>query len=464
MSVGLLEQQSTGGAIARVGFEYQDAFVLQHLPTWLAQGAFSHVVSEAVGDVEVCYFTAGGGHARVFYEAKNDVLTAGDFWKELERFMEVHAASPQEYLRFVLVCRDYNAVTSPLVRMVQRLRGVGSSFPADSPVLVSDRATITQWVVDKNKPQLLAEFVLERVDFVSYSSDSADQAFAGEMAARLSSIDLTAKATNALRDRFKELIRQSSQGPVTRQALESELDALPGAEAWRSASTAVIAGPDDAHPHELQLDAHRFVSDDRHQRTSAEWSDLARDLERTSAFIKASRQRRTVLLDAKMRMTMAAMFGLTFSATRGFVLELTHNGSTFRTDIHARASEPFFEAKTTDVGLGSAEGVVCIGFPTAVGEDVLSTAGASLADLPRLTLSSQNVIDGQEPLNTAVWEAKAAMTKFRSDHALQTLHILVKAPSMFALVLGHRLNGLGQLQFYDWVGGRYIATLRHVPT
>lgn len=463
MSVGLLEQQSTGGAIARVGFDYQDAFVLQNLPAWLAQGAFSHVVSEAVGDIEVCYFAAGGGHARVFYEAKNDVLSAGDFWKELERFIEVHAASPQEYRRFVLVCRDYNGSTSPLVRMVQRLRGVGSSFPVDSPILKSDRADIAQWVVAKNKPQLLADFILERVDFVTYSSESADQAFAGEMAARLPSIDLTAKASNALRDRVKELIRQSSMGPVTRQALEAELDALPGAEAWRSAPTTVITGPDDAHPHELHLDVHRFVSEDRHLRTSAEWSDLARDLECTSAFIKTSRQRRTVLVDAKMRMTMAAMFGLTFSATRGFVLELTHNGATFRTDAHARSPGPFFEATTSGGGQGATDGVVCIGFPTAVGEDVLTAAGVALADLPRLNLRSDSVVDGQEALNTAVWEAKAAMAQFRSNHALQTLHVFVKAPSMFALVLGHRLNGLGQLQFYDWVGGCYVATLRHNP-
>lgn len=50
MSASLLEKQSTGGAIARVGFEYQDAFVLRSLPLWLSQSAFSHIVSEALSD------------------------------------------------------------------------------------------------------------------------------------------------------------------------------------------------------------------------------------------------------------------------------------------------------------------------------------------------------------------------------------------------------------------------------
>ena len=57
MTAGLLEKESTGGATARVGFGYQDAYVLQNLPRWLAQSAFSHVVSEAVGDVQVCYLS-----------------------------------------------------------------------------------------------------------------------------------------------------------------------------------------------------------------------------------------------------------------------------------------------------------------------------------------------------------------------------------------------------------------------
>lgn len=64
MKASLLASESTGGAIARGGFGYQDAFVLQYLPSWLAQGAFSHVVSEAVGDIEVCYFGHGGPTVR----------------------------------------------------------------------------------------------------------------------------------------------------------------------------------------------------------------------------------------------------------------------------------------------------------------------------------------------------------------------------------------------------------------
>ncbi|USI86022.1 hypothetical protein LZ086_11955 [Acinetobacter johnsonii] len=85
MSASLLEKQSTGGAIARVGFEYQDAFVLRSLPLWLSQSAFSHIVSEALSDIEVCYFSSEKS-LHVMYEAKNHSLTATEFWDEIRRF------------------------------------------------------------------------------------------------------------------------------------------------------------------------------------------------------------------------------------------------------------------------------------------------------------------------------------------------------------------------------------------
>jgi hypothetical protein len=90
MKASLLASESTGGAIARDGFGYQDTFVLQHLPRWLAQGAFSHVVSEAVGDIEVCYFGQGGTTVRTFIEAKSYALSWGDFWDEIKQFKKVN--------------------------------------------------------------------------------------------------------------------------------------------------------------------------------------------------------------------------------------------------------------------------------------------------------------------------------------------------------------------------------------
>ena len=61
-------------------------------------------------------------------------------------------------------------------------------------------------------------------------------------------------------------------------------------------------------------------------------------------------------------------------------------------------------------------------------------------------------------MNRAVADAKAALVAFRARHRLEVVHLFIKAPSHFAMVLGHRLNGVGRVQLYDWVDGRYVPT------
>jgi hypothetical protein len=82
-----------------------------------------------------------------------------------------------------------------------------------------------------------------------------------------------------------------------------------------------------------------------------------------------------------------------------------------------------------------------------------------LGHAPRLDLASGRAIDGTPALNKAVAEAKSALVDFRSRNKLEVVHLFIKAPSHFALVLGHRLNAVGRVQLYDWVDGRYVATV-----
>ena len=73
-ALGLNDRQSSGGAVARSGFEYQNAYALQNLPAWLAHDAYSHLVSESLGDIEVRYFNAKGKTVCRFIEAKETTL------------------------------------------------------------------------------------------------------------------------------------------------------------------------------------------------------------------------------------------------------------------------------------------------------------------------------------------------------------------------------------------------------
>ena len=459
MTVGLLEKESTGGATARVGFEYQDAYVLQSLPRWLAQGAFSHVVSEAVGDVEVCYFGSDGGIRHVMLEAKDYALTAPAFWDEVQRFKNAHTASPLEFVRFGLVCRDYNTKTSPYVEKLARLRGVGSSYQSNSVILEQDRADVIEWARTFGHPVDLAEFALRHVDFVTYAAGSADAAFPGELEQHLPSIDLGGKQAARLRELFKRHIARSSSGPVQRKELEADICAVldDRSDAWLSSPTRVQLGG-GASFEVLSLDVDGFNGPERGKKSPEDWGTLSRAAASVATFIRTSTARRGVLLYGKQRMSAACLLGHAFTAAGGFTLRVEHNGNVFRTDVHDKAGGPFFsEVRTSGEGQGG-QGVACLGFPAPVGSDVLLAQGGGLAGLPALSLESDRAVSSQEEMNLAVAEAKAALMRFRAENRLEQLHLFIKASSAFAMLLGHRLNGICKVQLYDWVDGTYSST------
>ncbi|SDF77689.1 hypothetical protein SAMN05216466_10140 [Paraburkholderia phenazinium] len=464
MKASLLANESTGGAIAREGFGYQDAFVLQHLPRWLAQGAFSHVVSEAVGDIEVCYFGMNGITVRTFFEAKSYALSWSVFWDEIRQFKKVHDTSPTEFPRFVLVCRDFNSNTSPLVAMISRLRGVGSSYDANSPMLAQTREEIIQWIVDKKQPRELAQFVVDRVDFVTYADENAHAAFSGEIECCLPSINLRAKDAAAFREHCVRLVTRSGRGPVMRGEIEAALlGVLAGDTAIWEKTPTLLSLADVASVHELCLIVEPFNGPARATLKMTDWQHLSARAAAIGEFIKRSRPRSTIALSSKQRISLACLLGYTFGATKGFILDIEHNGAHFRTDEHVQETAPFFTDGLSRGDDGMKEGVVSIAFPTSADADVAVAIAGNLARAPRLELTSSDVIDSALKLNRAVAEAKSALVEFRSCHRLDVIHLFIKAPSHFAMMLGHRLNAVGCIQLYDWVDNSYVATCLLTP-
>lgn len=459
MNISLLAQESTGGAIARDGFGYQDAYVLQHLPTWLNQGAFSHVVSEASGDIEVCYFAPSGSIVRAFYEAKGKQLTEGDFWAEVEQFKKAYDTSPNEFVRFVLICRGYNSVTAPLVAKVERLRGVGASYDLNGVMHQQTRQEIVEWVVGKGKSIELGQFIVDRVDFESYADEHAHSAFNGEVDKHLPTLNLRSKDVATLRDRFVELVSRSSRQHVTRRELEEVLVQLLGneAQAWFKLPTPLH--DDGAGFEVLHLPMQVYNGPDRGKLQAADWQSFMDRASGVGEFLKASRQRATLTLSSKQRMSTACVLGYCFSATRGFTLDMEHNGLDFRTDDHAKATEQFFDASQSAGSAGTTEGLAFIEFsPTLTLAKAASAAAALTSESPQVALTTSKVIDSQAILNRAVADAKAALVQFRAAHSLTKIHLFIKGPSHFAMSLGHRLNGVTIIQLYDWVDGVYRPT------
>jgi hypothetical protein len=453
--LSLLDKKSTGGAVARAGFEYQDAYVLQSLPSWIAQTAFSHVVSEAKGDIEVCYFSPAVEFTRDTYQAKDYALTESQFWSEVRAFKQLHDDSPAEFVWFGLVCPRFNKSVAPLINKLFRLRGVGTAYPRGSPIALSTRGEIISWIEQRVENEL-AEFIVDRVEFVEFAAANADNAFSGELAHHLPCLELALGEANRLRDKIKNQIKSSATRPVLRQEIEAAIAAhAPPDGEWEGRTTTIrlIDGPRDRR--RLDLDISGFVDNDRICRTSKDWALLASAIDHVAAFVKQSGQSRRIALEAKQRTSMSCLLGFSFSSVRGFVLHAVHNGSTYLTN-YAKTKHVFFHVSESPAQCDDVEGVATIGFPIPIEHEDLATALERR--LARIELRSQDVITNAAVLSACVAEAKSHLATFRSKRQLRVIHLFIKAPSIFALTLGARLNGLGRIQLYDWIDGRYIPT------
>lgn len=465
----LLAKEATGGAIAREGFGYQDAFLLLNLPHWLSQGAFMGVISEVIGDIEVCYFTVAG-ERRIFIEAKDHVLTAKPFWAEMLQFKAAFEGAGELYTRFVYVAPALPGALSPMFNKLERIRGVGAAFEEHAKPLTDAKQEFIEWVVKEgNETAALAQFILDHVDFVAFDATSAEQRFAGETMAALPCLeDLPASRHKSLLPKWKELIQQSIKRGITRRELEDALlEVLTEDERanWLELPThlTLLKGtPGEKLPSlcGLTLDLRPFLGEERGKLSPENWQTLVTMAEAISGFLQTSRNRKRIRLDSELRMSTAATLGMTFKAMKGHLLELMHRESLF--SLYGRvdsAGEPFFSVETA-TGDGT-EGVAVIHIGHATRADVRSAvAERSLEGAPQVYLESSFSISDNAQLNAAVREAKTALTNFRSLSQLKRIHLFIKGPSFFAMALGHRMNALGEIQLYDWVDNGYVATAR----
>lgn len=464
MTASLFSRSATGGAIARGGFRYQDDYVLLRLPQLLAQGAFDCVVSENLGDVELRFYRPGGGTRCVAYEAKNHELSLKDFWSEIEVFSGMHNGSPLEYVKFGLVCPSFHSQVKPLISMLKILRGRGASLNGDSAYRAEAEAAIVDKVQQLGQSTEMGEFILRRVAFCEHANGAGQTAFNGLLGRHLPTLrDIRGSQQDAIRLKCIELVQESVHSPVMRTDIERGIcDALgTDAQLWLETPTRCSSG----EPAALELEDYRMPtadldSADRGALSQAKWQAALDAAAEIVVHIRQSRPRNLVVLSAEHRMSTACMLGYVFAATRGLRLTGEHRGFGYKFDDFKRSLGPFFD-ETERAGSRSEDGVVTIAFSPGLPEQVThSTDGLGLTELPMLVLTARGALASNQDLTAAVEDAKTAMARFKAQHRLARIHLFIKGPSFFAMGLGHRLNGLGPIQLYDWNAGRYWATVQ----
>lgn len=456
---------STGGAVARVGFEYQDGYALLQFCTWLSQDAFSGMVSELLGDIEVTYFSETG-QKHLCMELKNHALSGPKFWEEMAQFKALHESAPETNVRFRLVSPSTPAALDPMRSMLARLHGVVATYPPGHPLRIGAEEDVVQWVIDKaGQRRELAEFVVRHVEFEDFDGDHNSRFLSVFADAFPALADVPSRRVLAIKANWEKLIAQSVKGHVTRREIEEQMLGVLSDEErglWQVTPSRPkfqigLEGEKPPASLDLAVDMRPFVSDSRAERTTAEWDDLHQRLELAGEFLLNSRPRRRVQVSSHLRMTAAVVVGSGFKATKGHALSIEHRGNVFNMDEHSQREPSYFNS--TELGGHGAEGVVSVQIATLTREDVLRAKNKyGLENAPTLHLETEEAIGDLQTLNRAVNEAKKAIAAFRANGAITKIHLIIKGPSFFAVALGHRLNALGSIQLYDWMGDNYAAT------
>jgi hypothetical protein len=462
----LFSREATGGAVARTGFGYQDAYALLLFPKCLAQDSFNGIVSELLGDIELTCFSTGG-LLHLAIEAKNNILTQPDFWKEIEEFEKLHASSPGTYVRFRYVSPGTPAALEPMRNKLARLRGVAGIYDAANPVKASGRADIVQWILDNtSQPHSRSQFVVDHVEFEDFDENAAEQRFNAAFAEALPSLgEVPPNRIRKILESWKHLIATSVKGHVSRKQIEDAMLAeLNESEQaiWRETPSVPLlvtgqAGERAPDTMDMVIDVRPFIDNTRAVRTRSDWDALRTGSEQLGEFLLNSRPRRRVKLDINLRMSSAVVLGNAFKATKGHALWIQQRGVIYKLDDYEERKEPYFQSEVeSDTG---SEGVVAIQIGTPTRVDVKrAMSETSLTNLLYLFVESTEGIPDLGTLNRAVADAKRSIASFRADKKLSKIHLFIKGPSFFAMALGHRLNALGPIQLYDWVDSTYMPT------
>jgi len=462
----LYARTATGGAVARTGFGYQDTYALLQFPNCLARDSFNGVVSELLGDVEFTYFSTDG-LSHLCIEAKNNTLSQPSFWKEIEEFEKLLAASPKTYVRFRYVSPGTPDALAPMRGKLERLRGVAGIYDMANPVKASGRADIVQWILDNtSQPRSRAEFVVDHVEFEDFDENTAEQRFNAVFAKALPSLeDVPPSRLRKILENWKQLIATSVKGHVSRQQIEDAmLAALNESEQaiWKGTpSTPLLvtgqAGERAPDTLDMAIDVRPFIDNTRGARTASEWDVLRTSSEQLGEFLLNSRPRRRVKLDINLRMSSAVVLGNAFKATKGHALWIQQLGVVYNLDEYEERKEPYFQ---NEMESGTdAEGVVAIQIGSPSRADVRrAMAELGLTNLPYLFVESNEGISNLGTLNRAVAEAKRSIAGFRADNNFSKIHLFIKGPAFFAMALGYRLNALGRVQLYDWIDSTYMPT------
>ena len=465
----LLDAEARGGDTAEGGFTFQDHMLVARIPAWLRREGFSEMVREAMGDAEAKFFVPGLGEVREFVEYKDHRVAPAEFWKEVGHLRKLDEGAPDTYARFVLGCRGVSESVRPVLNALRRVRDPHTFYAGADEIRDASFEDFVGAVERAGHSRADAEFLFSKVSVESDAPDAerlAREVFSASLKEHFPGTSrLAGGDVEAAFEGLRSLVKSRRNQPISRAELESTLwSRVPEEIRADRRPVRVITATDSVDPasaQELVFDWQEFFGGgERRYPPPGAWNRMRKELQAASEWIAAARRPRRISLGGSRRLSASLCIGSVFSAVSGFTFEMDYRGEVWKTDKYGGPEYPW---EVERVGPRQCREIaVAIGILKDIREDVaqfLEHEGRS-AEL-RLVLTGFEALTGPAAANAAAAAAKEAVARELSASGARVLHLFMAVPAPFALYLGHRLNAVGEVQCYEWVGeSSYVPTCR----
>lgn len=478
----LVNPQNMGGIVGGGGFDFQNRYIVSHLPKWLLDPNFSQVFHEGTGDVDILYIKENR-HVREHIQIKDHQVSKGELQEVLNSFIKTDQGMPNTYQQFTLACPSLGKELKPLESGINRLRSA-SLFYQDQKTALDPTETDLRQITNKLGLSVYADFILKKLYFHTDLTDFHED----ERACQVFFYDLQHNPTyskmvlDILKPSYAELLRQiiAHRGKtIDRVTIEKLItDSIKQAkQSEEVASKLVIHNwtfeKFDIDP-EYVLDwSSHFERSIRKVPTEEVWSkELLPQLNKLKEEILSTKDTRLIKFRGKCCLSTGLTLGAVFPTNGSWVFEVLQppQNVIWRSDAQPEVSYKLVEYKiapstiTLDINADSIAFVVSV-TGKAQSEVVRFIEQQQLAVKeviviqPPNSLNTISIANNSEAVSFAI-SARDVLKQALSDYNVRSTHLFFFGPLNLAIFLGQRLTSIGCIQLYEFTDPGYVLSAK----
>jgi len=480
-STSLVSSSGMGGIIGGKGYDFQSRYIACRVPEWLLNGAFSAILPEGTGDVDVLY-GSGKKERRDHIQIKDHpVTTKTELSEIIGTFASFDSAMPNVYQNFILACPSLGSAVQPLKDALERLRNAIPFFKSVPESLATTRADVKKRIVRLGLAAY-ENLIVDKVHFhIGLSDFHDDKAACNQFALKLLDLpEYKEKVIHLIKPAYLPLLNKvtSDRGRVLdRVTLKSLIDEA--LRVGRAESESAI----DLNVHNWTFEKYDRVPQhvidwsphfDRDTRTVPDkkiWNEqLVPEIYTLRKQLAKETDVRLIRLRGKNALTTGILLGAAFPQIGGWVFEIPQppKPEPWRSDAPPQMN---YDLRVQDEVTIDEKGD-SIAF-------VFNIKGSALKDVEKYIRENSlpvkvivpiapegdpralSIADDQEAVSLAL-AARDELRKALDHHNLRATHIFFYGPFALAVFIGQLLTSIGQVHLYEFKDPGYVpsATIR----